>query len=191
MSRRCSAVSKDGQRCLNSIPEDSISVECGAHRFPTMEEAKRVPVNYRYDALNPTFLLWMARIGSYATEKYGDWSQYTHSRLVGMHSPVNHIYEHLRSYAEGLPYDHFDKDVRWHLVAVAYNAMMEFFYYGKFGPIEHPLRQGWRESKIDCPSCDGSGVEERDATGALGYIVKRECEVCGGKCGGKCWLKNP
>ena len=144
MSRRCAAV-REGRRCVKPLPEDVPSVvECfGAHVFPAEtkaeEAAKRVPVDYRYDALNPTFLLWMARIGAYATEKYGDWSQYTHSRLVGVHSPVNHIYEHLRSYAEGIPYDHFDKDVRWHLVAVAYNAMMEFFYYGKFGALVHPL----------------------------------------------------
>ncbi len=100
---------------------------------------KRVPVDFRYDAVNPTFLKWMARIGGYASEKYGSWDQYKTSRLTGDKSPINHIYEHLRSYVESEPYDHFDGDVRWHLVAVAYNAMMAFYYHSKWGPEVHPL----------------------------------------------------
>ena len=103
------------------------------------DEPKRVPVDYRYDAVNPTFLKWMARIGSYAAEKYGSWEQYTGARLVGEKSPINHIYEHLRQFTAGEPYDHFDGDVRWHLVAVAYNAMMEFFYVTKYGHVRHLL----------------------------------------------------
>ena len=102
-------------------------------------EAKRVPVDFRYDALNPAFLKWMARIGSYAADKYGSWEQYRETRLVGEKSPVNHMYEHLRQYQVGEPHDHFDGDVRWHLVAVAYNAMMEFYYCTRWGHPEHPL----------------------------------------------------
>lgn len=104
-----------------------------------MSEPRRVPVDFRYDALNPTFLKWLARIGSYAAEKYGAWEQYREARLTGEKSPVNHIYEHLRSFQMGEPYDHFDGDVRWHLVAVAYNAMMEFYYVTRFGFVKHPL----------------------------------------------------
>lgn len=103
------------------------------------EKVKRVPVDFVYTALNPLFLKWMARIGSYASEKYGTWDQYTEARLEGEKSPVNHIYEHLRQFQSNERYDHFDGDVRWHLVAVAYNAMMEFFYVSKFGPVKHPL----------------------------------------------------
>lgn len=103
---------------------------------------KRIPVNYRFDAINPVFLKWMARIGDYADKKYGAWEQYTQARLVGEKSPINHIYEHLRAYQIGEPYDHFDGDSRWHLVAVAYNAMMEFFYHSRWGHAEHPLRIG-------------------------------------------------
>ena len=112
-----------------------------------MVDVKRVPVEFRYDAINPTFLKWMARIGHYASEKYGSWEQYREARLTGEKSPVNHIYEHLRSYAEGEPYDHFDSDVRWHLVAVAYNAMMEFFYCTRFGHVPHPLAPA--RAKVD------------------------------------------
>lgn len=100
---------------------------------------KRIPVDYRYDAINPTFLKWMARIGAYATEKYDAWEQYTGARLTGEKSPLNHIYEHLRQFSMGERYDHFDGDVRWHLVAVAYNAMMEFYYVSRFGHVRHPL----------------------------------------------------
>jgi hypothetical protein len=100
---------------------------------------KRVPVDFRYDALNPLFLKWMAKIGAYAAEKYGAWEQYTAARLVGEKSPVNHAYEHLRQYQMGEPYDHFDGDPRWHLVAIAYNCMMAFYYHSRWGPERHPL----------------------------------------------------
>ncbi len=100
---------------------------------------KRVPVDFRYDAVNPTFLHWMARIGAYADKKYGAWEQYTGARLLGDKSPVNHIFDHLRKYQVGEKYDHFDGDVRWHLVAVAYNAMMEFYYCTRWGRLSHPL----------------------------------------------------
>ena len=103
------------------------------------EEVKRVSVDYRYDAVNPTFLKMLARIGAYADQKYGAWEQYTKARLVGDKSPVNHIQEHLRAFVAGEPYDHFDGDVRWHLAAIAYNAMMSFYYYSKWGPEVHPL----------------------------------------------------
>jgi hypothetical protein len=100
---------------------------------------KRVPVDFRYDAINPTFLHWMAKIGSYAAQKYGAWEQYTGARLVGEKSPVNHIFDHLRKYQLDEKYDHFDGDPRWHLVAVAYNAMMEFYCYSRWGHVRHPL----------------------------------------------------
>ena len=99
---------------------------------------KRIPVDYRYDAVLPDFLKMLARIGAYADEKYGSWSQYMKARLVGEKSPLNHIREHLRQYEMGEPYDHFDGDPRWHLAAVAYNAMMEWWYHTKFGHATHP-----------------------------------------------------
>jgi dATP/dGTP diphosphohydrolase len=102
-------------------------------------DVKRVPVDYRYDAINPNFLKWMAKIGAYAAEKYGSWEQYTNARLCGEKSPVNHIYEHLRQFRAGEAYDHFDGDVRWHLAAIAYNACMEFFYVSKWGHEKSPL----------------------------------------------------
>lgn len=108
---------------------------------PVAEEpnVKRAPVTFRYDSINPSFLKMMAEIGHYAAEKYGSWEQYTNARLTGEKSPINHIYEHLRQYQMGEPYDHFEGDVGRHLVAVAYNAMMEWFYYKRWGPERHPL----------------------------------------------------
>ncbi len=100
---------------------------------------KRDPVDFRYDAIHPTFLKWMACIGAYADNKYGAWDQYKSARLVGDKAPVNHIFEHLRQYQEGEMYDHFDGDTRWHLVAIAYNAMMEFYYHTRWGRTPHPL----------------------------------------------------
>ena len=100
---------------------------------------KRVPVDFRYDALNPQFIKMLAEIGSYAATKYGSWEQYAAGRLVGEKSPVNHIYEHLRQYQMGEPYDHFEGHVGRHLAAIAYNAMMEWHYLMTFGHVPHPL----------------------------------------------------
>jgi hypothetical protein len=110
-------------------------------------EVKREPVDFDYAAVNPTFLHMMARIGAYAAEKYGAWEQYTGARLVGDKAPVNHIFDHLRKYVQGERYDHFDGDPRWHLVAVAYNAMMEFWYHSRFGFAPHPLTLPKEEGK--------------------------------------------
>jgi hypothetical protein len=101
--------------------------------------ATRVPVDFRYDALNPAFLKMLARIAAYADTKYGSWSQYTKSRLTGEKGPVNHMQEHLRAYVMGEGYDRFDGDPRWHLAAIAYNAMMAYWYHSKWGPEVHPL----------------------------------------------------
>jgi hypothetical protein len=100
---------------------------------------KRVPVAFRYDAVNPMFLKGLAMIGHYASEKYGSFEQYAEERLVGEKSPLNHAMEHLRQYVMGEPYDHFDGDLKWHLVAAGYNCMMEFLYLAKFGHVKHPL----------------------------------------------------
>jgi hypothetical protein len=100
---------------------------------------KRDPVDFRYDALNPEFLRRLSRIGAYAAKKYDAWEQYAEERLVGEKSPINHAYEHLACYVEGKPYDHFDGDPIWHLVAASYNLMMEFYYHRKWGHMKHPL----------------------------------------------------
>lgn len=126
---------------------------------------KRVPVDYVYEAINPTFLKWMARIGAYASEKYGAWDQYKHERLVGEKSPINHAYEHLRSYQMGEPYDRFDGDVRWHLVGVAYNAMMEFFYCTKFGHLLHPLNVEGAVVSLHVRDAMQPGLHPRAAVG--------------------------
>lgn len=99
----------------------------------------RVSVDYIYEAINPEFLHGFARIGGYAAEKYGAWDQYTHARLVGEKSPLNHAQDHMRQFRIRKPYDRWDGDIRWHLVAAGYNLMMEYFYTSKWGPIDHPL----------------------------------------------------
>lgn len=98
-------------------------------------------MKYRYDALNWDFIKMMAEIAEYAGEKYGAPEQYTISRLEGNQSPINHIAEHLRQYTCGDPYDHFDSDVRYHLAAIAYNAMMEFWYCTVHGHKLNPLKE--------------------------------------------------
>ena len=111
-------------------------------------DVKRVPVDFNYTGLNWDFIHAMAQIPPYADEKYTSWSQYTHARLEGEKSPANHIIAHLRSYMHGVPYDKFDGDVGRHLVAIAYNAMMEWYYLKKFGHKVHPLAMQWPHTAI-------------------------------------------
>lgn len=109
--------------------------------------AKRLPVDFDYEAIHPDFLKGLAQIAVYATEKYGSWSQYKDFRLTGEKSPLNHAFEHIRMYRCGEPYERFDGSLRWHLVAAAYNLMMEFFYFARFGPETHPLIAEERRDK--------------------------------------------
>lgn len=92
----------------------------------------RVPVTYRYDAIYPDFLRLMADIGGIADIKYkaaGGWNNYQNYRLNGEKGPINHIYEHLREYRLEEPYDNHDTGhIKYHLAAIAYNAMMEYWY---------------------------------------------------------------
>lgn len=92
-------------------------------------EAQRDSVNYRYDILDPVFLQLMAEIANYGAIKYGDFN-WKKSRLTGEKSPINHIYRHLYKYRTGQTYDHCEVGTEKyiHLAAIAFNAMMEFYY---------------------------------------------------------------
>ena len=92
-------------------------------------EAKRNSVKYRYDVIAATFLQAMASIGRHGADKYGDYNWHA-SRLTGDKLPVNHIYKHLISYQMGETYDHADVGIerKYHLAAIAFNAMMEWWY---------------------------------------------------------------
>lgn len=85
-------------------------------------------MDYRFDALSPEFLKFMARIGSYADVKHGNVLQYREGRLTGEKGPINHAMNHIGEYRTGVPHDHFGRDPRWQLAAAAYNLMMEFIY---------------------------------------------------------------
>ncbi len=91
--------------------------------------AKRDLTKYRYDILVASFLAAMASIGGYGANTYGDFNWHT-SRLEGDKGPINHIYKHLTSYREGMPYDHLEVGMerKFHLAAIAFNAMMEWWY---------------------------------------------------------------
>lgn len=90
--------------------------------------AARVPVDYRFDALNWDFIKGMAMIAAFADEKYievGGALQYaTAEPLTGDKSPMNHVDEHKRQYVCGELHKHF-KTRKAQLWAMAYNLMME------------------------------------------------------------------
>ena len=99
----------------------------------TQEKATRTPLNVRFDLLEASFLQAMAQIGHYGAIKFGD-KNYQKSRMVGKNSPANHMMNHLCSYICKEKYNHpeIGTDRKYHLAAVAFNAMMEFWYE------EHP-----------------------------------------------------
>lgn len=97
--------------------------------LPEGPKAKRDSVNYRYDLLVPTFLAAMAEIGSHGGKKYGD-DNYQKEHMKDGRSPINHMYAHLTHYRNHKKYDHTEigTDRKYHLAAIAFNAMMEFWY---------------------------------------------------------------
>lgn len=92
-------------------------------------EAKRDHSGVRYDIIMPEFENFMAKIGFYGAQHYGDFN-WQKSRLTGNKSPINHIREHLYQYQINEPYDHPEIGIerKIHLAAIAFNAMMEFWY---------------------------------------------------------------
>lgn len=96
------------------------------------KEAIRVERDVRYDILIPEFLECMAKIAHYGAIKYGDFN-WQISRLTGNKGPINHMYKHLNSLRTNEPYDHSElgTERKWHLAAIAFNAMMEFYWENK------------------------------------------------------------
>lgn len=94
--------------------------------------AKRDSVKYRYDVLYWNFIHAMAEIGHFGAEKYGD-HNYREKGLTRDKSPINHIANHLRKFIEKEPYDHTEvgNNPKYHLVAIAFNAMMEYYHIEK------------------------------------------------------------
>lgn len=88
--------------------------------------------------LVPEFIAAMEDIGRYGYEKYGI-DSFQHKRINDnreRHIPrtqapaiLNHIGQHVGAYGLGIRHDHF-KTRRHQLAAIAFNAMMEFWYAG-------------------------------------------------------------
>jgi hypothetical protein len=95
--------------------------------------AKRISHPLRYDILDPEFLEILAKIADYGAKKYGDFN-WQKSHLEGDKSTINHIYKHLKSFRMNEAYDHPEiagAGKEMHLAAIAFNAMMEFYWVMK------------------------------------------------------------
>jgi hypothetical protein len=73
----CGFVASTYLQLLNHISDNPVKDKAHYHYYslhpnPGVTEAKRDSVNYRYDALDPQFLKFMAMIGGVAANKYGD-----------------------------------------------------------------------------------------------------------------------
>jgi hypothetical protein len=104
---------------------------------------KRPASDVIFTALNPEFLRRMAAIAGNSRDRHGTWDNYTAERYDEDRSCVSHAIDHLMHYLSNDKFDRFDGDVRWHLVAAAYNCMMHFYYHGKFGAEPSP----WTDSE--------------------------------------------
>ena len=93
--------------------------------------------NAELEFLSPGFLRAMNDIGRYGFEKYGEQS-FQARRLKGDTSRgdmkrttpqaiADHAREHFSMYLNHIPHDHFGTDAH-QLAAVAFNAMMEFYF---------------------------------------------------------------
>lgn len=90
------------------------------------------------DFLLPEFLQAMNDIGRYGLEKYGE-DSFQARRIKGDTSRklkrcssqeiADHAIEHFSMYLNHDPHDHFGTDAH-QLAAVAFNAMMEFYFAG-------------------------------------------------------------
>ena len=142
-------VADQGQSSMPAVPADLVDTMVEAEKEAvglspkpkhqpfeydvSSKTAKRQPVDFQYHRLNWNFIKLMAQIADYAANKYGSVEQYTDSRLEGEKSPLNHMAEHMRQYIAREPHDKFT-DIRFHLAAIAYNAMMEMWYLDHGGP---------------------------------------------------------
>jgi hypothetical protein len=92
-----------------------------------------------YEFLRPAFLLAMNDIGRYGNEKYGA-DSFVQRANVGDRSRGNlkrttsqaiadHCTEHFNQYLSHVAHDYFGTD-KHQLAAVAFNAMMEFYFAG-------------------------------------------------------------
>jgi hypothetical protein len=92
-----------------------------------------------FEFLHPRFIEAMSDIGRYGFEKYGD-DSFEARRLKGDSSRgelartrpyqiAEHAEAHFDMYLRGIPHDHFNTR-RHQLAAVAFNAMMEFYFAG-------------------------------------------------------------
>ena len=128
----CKLEIKDGElRCKEYQKDNKLWIthfECAEK-----QKAQRLDLGIRYDLLLPEFLRAMARIGQYGAEKYGE-PNYQKSRMTGKDGPPNHILAHLNRYMLREGYDHeaIGTDRKYHLAAIAFNAMMEWFYEEHF-----------------------------------------------------------
>lgn len=110
--------------------------ETKTERFAGQDPSKgvnREPLKHNFAGLNWEFLRVVAEICPYAAAKYGSVEQYADIRPEGEQSPVNHIFTHAGQYIAQTPHDKFG-DVKYHLAAIAYNAMMEYYYLTHGGP---------------------------------------------------------
>lgn len=99
---------------------------------------KRIPVDFRFDLVNPEFVAAMAKIAHHGSTRYDatpnqEWGQlnYQLDRLVGEKSPLNHALHHICQFMMGIRYDRYDGNKSWHLVAAAYNLSMLYYHARK------------------------------------------------------------
>ena len=97
------------------------------------DQTKRKSVDYLFTCLDWNFIKDLAKLGHWSgirrKENMNLKPGYMENRYTGDKSPINHMINHTTEYICGN--EHPLGSPKWHLVAIAFNAMMEFFWYDK------------------------------------------------------------
>lgn len=116
----------------------------------TSRQREGETMSEEYEFLSQEFLEAMNDIGRYGFEKYGADSFQARrqngdrSRMLKRCEPqaiADHAREHFSMYLNHEPHDHFGTD-RHQLAAVAFNAMMEFYFAGLETPALKASKEG-------------------------------------------------
>jgi len=116
-------------RCLNSMCKQYDQI-ITVHK--KKEDPKRKEVDYLFTCLDWNFIKALGQLGKSgqkSQEDEGNIPNYQKVRRTGDKSNINHLINHITSYICKEPHPLGSR--KWHLVAIAFNAMMEFFWVNK------------------------------------------------------------
>lgn len=144
--------------------------------------AKRESVGYLFTVLDWNFIKALAQLAKHGSDKYDDPNDpvpnYQKGVLTRDKSPINHLCNHLTSYQLREPHDHLGSP-KWHLVAIAFNAMIEFFHFKELEFKHHKITYNFdppaandQEPEKSLLSCGYCGFELNSKSKCINNICR-------------------